>query len=120
MVKAFQQFLTSVSGGVVSGTSSLRTTTPPPQIVDSKNDESLINQPTFKVIVKYLKRLKEASRIDRFYVNAGRDLLHPNMRCNQVTNIFIIQCKVMEKKAEVDVPDVTKLQKGTMVASWDD
>ena len=53
-----------------------------PQIVDPNNAQDLINLPSLKVTVKYLKRLKEVSRIARFYDDFGCDLLQPNIRWN--------------------------------------
>ena len=87
----------------------------PPQIVDQKSYQDLINQPEFKVPVKSLNRLKEASHIYCFHYNVGRDLSQPNMICNQVTNNFMIQIKAMEQKKKNDVPDVPKVQKGIKV-----
>ena len=67
----------------------------PPQVAYPNNAQALINQPVFKVTVKYLKRLEEVSCIARFYENVGRDISQPNMRWNQVINNFIIQRKSM-------------------------
>ena len=89
-----------------------------PQTFNPNKAQSLINQPTFKVPVKSLKRLKEASRISCSYNDVGRDLSQTNMRWNQVINNFMIQRKALEQKSKDYVPDVSKLQKGTTVASW--
>ena len=69
----------------------------PPRIVDPKNAQALINQPAFKVPVKYLKLLKEASHIACFYEDVGRDLSQPNMRWNQFIKNFMIRRKAMKK-----------------------
>ena len=57
----------------------------PPQIVDPNNSNLLINQAPFLVPIKYLKILKEASRIARFYKAFGRPLSQQKMRWQHVT-----------------------------------
>ena len=88
------------------------------QIVDPNNANLLINQSPFLVPVKYLKRLKEASRIAHFYKAVGRPLSQQNMRWQHVIENYAIQRKEMENMLKEDVPDVTKLTKGTTVAAW--
>ena len=109
-----------MNGRMMNGTSSLRTAIAPPKIIDPNNAQALINQPAFKVPVKSLNRLKEASCINRLYDNVGRDLLQPNMRWNQFIHNFMIQHKSMKQKAKDEGPNVPKLQKGTTLASWAD
>ena len=87
------------------------------QIVDPNNANLLINQSPFLVPVKYLKRLKEASRIARFYKAVGRPLSQQNMRWNHVIENYAIQKNAMEKMLKEDVPDVPKLLKGSTVAA---
>ena len=89
----------------------------PPHIFDPNNANLLINQPPFLVTVKYLKRLKEASRIARFYKAVGRPLSQQNMRWQHVIKKYAIQRKAMEKMLKEDVTDVPKLLKGTTVAA---
>ena len=56
----------------------------PPQIFDPNNANLFINQSPFLVPVKYLKRLKEASRIARFYKAVGLSLSQHHIRWQHV------------------------------------
>ena len=89
----------------------------PPKIVEPNNSNLLINQAPFLVPIKYLKILKEASRIARFYKAFGRPLSQQNMRWNHVIENYAIQKNAMEKMLKEDVPDVPKLLKGSTVAA---
>ena len=63
----------------------------PPHIFDPNNANLLINQSPFLVPLKYLKILKEASRIARFYEVVGRPLSKQNMRWQHVIENYAIQ-----------------------------
>ena len=91
----------------------------PDRVQAPNNAANLIVQVPFKLSVKYLKRLKIASKLIRYYESVSIVISAANILW-VVMNKFNIQRKYMVEKSKQTKPDVPKLVRKTAVAKWND